>query len=88
MASVKEEEALSGLLKRIGQKLMELRKQKGYTSHEDFAFDHDIPRVQYWRIEKGKTNLTVKSLIRLLSIHKITVEEFFVILQRESKKAV
>ena len=77
MASVKEEEALKDLQERVGLKLMELRKRKGYTSHEDFAFDHDIPRVQYWRIEKGKTNLTLKSLIRLLSIHKMTVEEFF-----------
>lgn len=65
---------------------MELRKKKGYTSHEDFAFDHDIPRVQYWRIEKGKTNLTLKSLIRLLSIHKLTVEEFFTGLHKESRK--
>lgn len=53
---MKEEEVLSSLLKRIGRKLTELRKQKGYTSHEDFAFDHEIPRVLYWRIEKGKTN--------------------------------
>ncbi len=87
MASVKEEEVLSNLLKRVGLKLTELRKQKGYTSHEDFAFDHDIPRVQYWRIEKGQTNVTMKSLIRLLTIHKLTVEEFFSTLYKESKKS-
>ncbi len=81
-----EEEALKDLQERVGLKLMELRKKKGYTSHEDFAFDHDIPRVQYWRIEKGKTNLTLKSLIRLLSIHKMTVEEFFGGLHKESRK--
>jgi transcriptional regulator with XRE-family HTH domain len=74
---VKEEQVLSNLLTRIGVKLTELRKQSGYTSHEDFAIDHDIPRVQYWRIEKGKTNLTLKSLVKLLAIHKLTVEEFF-----------
>lgn len=66
---------------------MEMRKKRGYTSHEDFAFDHDIPRVQYWRIEKGKTNLTLKSLIKLLSIHKMTVEEFFTGLHKESRKS-
>ncbi len=84
---MKEEEALKDLQERVGLKLMELRKKKGYTSHEDFAFDHDIPRVQYWRIEKGKTNLTLKSLIRLLSIHKMTVEEFFAGLRKESRKS-
>lgn len=84
---MKEEEVLSNLLKRVGLKLTELRKQKGYTSHEDFALDHDIPRVQYWRIEKGQTNVTMKSLIRLLTIHKLTVEEFFSSLYKDSKKS-
>lgn len=83
---MKEEEVLKDLQQRVGQKLMELRKNQGYTSHEDFAFDHDIPRVQYWRIEKGKTNLTLKSLIKLLAIHKMTVEEFFLGLHKESRK--
>ena len=83
---MKEEEALKDLQERVGLKLMELRKKKGYTSHEDFAFDHDIPRVQYWRIEKGKTNLTLRSLIKLLSIHKMTVEEIFLGLHKESRK--
>jgi transcriptional regulator with XRE-family HTH domain len=83
---VKQEEALKNLQEKIGLKLLQLRKQKGYTSHEDFAFDNDIPRGQYWRIEKGKTNLTLKSLVKLLSIHKLTVEEFFSILFKESKK--
>jgi transcriptional regulator with XRE-family HTH domain len=83
---VKQEEALSSLLKRIGLKLTELRKKKGYSSHEDFAFDNEIPRVQYWRLEKGQTNVTMKSLIRLLAIHKITVEDFFSNLPKEPRK--
>lgn len=86
MASVKEEEVQLNLQKRIGLKLAELRKKKGYTSHEDFALDHEIPRVQYWRIEKGVTNLTIKSLVRLLAIHKLTVEEFFILLHKDSKR--
>lgn len=84
---MKEAEVLLHLQKRIGLKLTELRKKKGYTSHEDFALDHDIPRVQYWRIEKGRTNLTIKSLVRLLAIHKLTVEEFFSALHKESRKS-
>ncbi len=78
-----KEDALKATLERIGARLTELRKEKGYTSHEDFAYDFDIPRVQYWRMEKGKTNLTLKSLCRLLAIHKITLEDFFCSLQRE-----
>jgi transcriptional regulator with XRE-family HTH domain len=81
-----KEDALKYTLERIGTKLTDLRKRKGYSSHEDFAYDYDIPRVQYWRIEKGRTNLTIKSLCRLLTIHKLTVDEFFCILQKEAAK--
>jgi transcriptional regulator with XRE-family HTH domain len=72
-----KEDALKVILEKIGARLTELRKKKGYSSHEDFAYDYDIPRVQYWRIEKGKTNLTIRSLCKLLAIHNLTVEEFF-----------
>lgn len=81
-----KEELLQNTLERIGNKLTDLRKQKGYSSHEDFAYDYEIPRVQYWRIEKGRTNLTIKSLCRLLTIHKLTVDEFFCILYKENNK--
>ena len=65
------------VLARIGKKLTSLRKKKGYTSHETFAFDFDLPRVQYWRLERGKSNFTIKTLHRILSIHNVSVEEFF-----------
>ncbi len=80
---MKEDEILSDLLEKVGKKLEELRKKKGYTSHETFAYDNDIPRVQYWRIEKGRANLTLKSLVKILAIHKMTVEEFFVIIHKD-----
>lgn len=67
----------TGLLVTIGNKLTELRKQKGYTSHESFAFDFDLPRVQYWRLEKGKSNFTIKTLMKVLVIHNISLDEFF-----------
>jgi transcriptional regulator with XRE-family HTH domain len=72
-----KEEVLDAALKEIGNKLIELRKKKGYTSHESFAYDHDIPRMHYWRIENGKTNLTIRSLMKILAIHKMGLEEFF-----------
>jgi transcriptional regulator with XRE-family HTH domain len=78
---VKEEVVLDTALKDIGNKLAELRKKKGYTSHESFAYDHDIPRMHYWRIENGKTNITLRSLIRILAIHKITLQEFFLLFE-------
>ena len=61
----------------IGERLKALRKKKGYSSHESFAFDYDLPRVQYWRLENGKANCTLKSLYKILAIHNVTIESFF-----------
>ena len=63
-------------IQKIGEKLKELRKARGYSSYENFAFQHDIPRVQYGRIEKG-VNFRITTLMRILDIHKISLEEFF-----------
>ena len=63
-------------LKAIGLKLRELRRKKGYTSYEAFAWDHDLTRQTVGRAETGK-NISLKTLQTLLKIHKITFEEFF-----------
>ncbi|MCC8019654.1 MAG: helix-turn-helix domain-containing protein [Rikenellaceae bacterium] len=63
-------------LKKIAEKLKELRKNKGYKSAEIFAYDNNLSRVSYWRIENG-FNITMKTLIKLLDIHRISLSEFF-----------
>lgn len=68
---------LKSILEQIGTKLKDLREGRGYESIKDFTTDHDLPMIQYWRIEKGKANLTLKSLTKILSIHSISMEEFF-----------
>lgn len=79
------DEDLHATLEKIGLQLTELRKGLGYTNLEEFAHDQGIPRVQYWRIEKGKANLTLKSLHRLLAIHNITLADFFCMIYKENK---
>lgn len=61
---------------KIAAKIKRLRIQRGYTSYETFAYDNELPRVQYWRMEKG-TNFTIKNLLKILDIHQISIEEFF-----------
>ena len=79
------DKSLEQTLQEIGQKLTQLRKDKGYSSHENFAFDYNLPRVQYWRMEKGKANLTIKTLRNLLTIHQLTVEDFFCMIAESNK---
>jgi hypothetical protein len=68
---------LQNILIRIGTGLSVLRVQKGYNNISDFANEHNLPLIQYWRIEKGKANVTLKSLVKLLTIHQLAPEEFF-----------
>lgn len=63
-------------LKKIGDKLKRLRVKNGYSSYENFAVENGLSRMQYWRMEEGKTNLTIRSLIAVLNIHKISLEKF------------
>lgn len=68
----------SEIKREIGAKLRKLRKEKaGYSSHEDFALDKKLARVQYFRFERGQNNFTIDSLLELLHIHQISLEEFF-----------
>lgn len=60
----------------IAEKIKTLRKEKGFTSHETFAYENDLNRVQYWRVEAGK-NITLKTLLKILAIHNLSLEEFF-----------
>lgn len=60
----------------IGEKIKFLRINAGYKSYEVFAWENNLSRIQYWKMEKG-TNCTLKSLHKVLSIHNLTYKEFF-----------
>jgi transcriptional regulator with XRE-family HTH domain len=60
----------------VSQRIKELRKEKGYTSYETFALDNGLDRKQYWRVENG-SNITLRTLIKILEIHRINPSNFF-----------
>ncbi|WP_299676200.1 helix-turn-helix transcriptional regulator [uncultured Dokdonia sp.] len=63
-------------LVKLGERFQELRKAKGYSNYELFAFDNNIPRAQYGRYEKGQ-DLKFSSLSKVLKALDVTFEEFF-----------
>lgn len=69
--------SFNGILAVVGTTLAELREKKGYKTIKEFALKHDLPEIQYWRMEKGKTNITLKSLVKILAIHNISLQDFF-----------
>ncbi|MBR2369265.1 MAG: helix-turn-helix transcriptional regulator [Paludibacteraceae bacterium] len=60
----------------IGKLIKQLRIEMGYSSAEIFAYEKNINRISYWRMEKG-SNITLNSLLKILDIHQISLSEFF-----------
>lgn len=61
---------------RLAARIKALRQSKGYSNYEYFAYDHEIPRVQYGRYEKGE-DLRYTSLLKVIRALGMTPEEFF-----------
>lgn len=72
----KKEEEVSKDIKKLADRIRSIRIQKGYASHEIFAYEHDLPRAQYGRYEHGQ-NMRFDSLIKVIRAFDMTVEEFF-----------
>lgn len=63
-------------LQRLGRRIKSLRIQRGYSSYEYFAFEHNISRAQFGRYEQGK-DLRYSTLVKLVSAFGLTIKEFF-----------
>jgi hypothetical protein len=84
---MKSERAFKNTLVTVGNHLAQLRVKKGYDTIKEFTLRYDLPEIQYWRIEKGKANVTLRSLTRVLNIHQITLQDFFCLIQENEKLA-
>jgi hypothetical protein len=71
-----EPDAFDSLKISVGAELKKLRISAGYKSYEVFAWDNKISRIQYWKMEKV-TNCSLKSLKKVLDVHKIRMDVFF-----------
>jgi transcriptional regulator with XRE-family HTH domain len=63
-------------LKKLGARIKQLRIERGYTSYEYIAYEHNISRAQFGRYEQGQ-DLRFSSLLRVLVALDVTLEEFF-----------
>lgn len=72
----KGEDSIERQIHNLGARIKELRIKKGYTNAEFFAYDHRINRSQYGKYERGE-DLRFSSLLRIIEIHNMTLEEFF-----------
>ncbi len=63
-------------LKLIAKRLKELRKTHGYSNYEHIAYELEMSRSAYWRIESGE-NFELKTLIKICRLLGVTLKEFF-----------
>jgi len=64
------------ILKKIGQRIAELRKKKGF-SQEDFAHVRGFHRSYMGAVERGEKNLTLDTVNRIVKALKISFVELF-----------
>ena len=62
--------------KKLAKRLRQLRESKG-LSQEDLAFESQLGRSYYWRVEQGLINLTLETLVRLSNTLDVELAELF-----------
>ena len=63
-------------LDKLGKRLKEIRKSKGLTMRE-VADNCQMDENNYGRFEKGQTNPTIKSLVRICEVLEVELQELF-----------
>lgn len=68
--------SLERQLKNLGNRIKQLRKEKGFSNYEFFAYENRIGRSQYGKYEQG-VDMQFSSILKLLEIHGMSLKEFF-----------
>jgi len=71
-----DDEQLKKFHREMGERIKNLRKQKGYKNHEKFANDHDFARAQYNKYEKG-VGMNFTSIVKVAAAMGVSLKEFF-----------
>jgi transcriptional regulator with XRE-family HTH domain len=72
-------------IKRLGVEIAKQRKRKK-LSHLDLSYLCELEKYSLIRIEKGKTNPTAKSLLKISEALNVPLTTFFAFQKKELKK--
>lgn len=72
-----ENENYDEVLTKLGITIRNLREKTTSYSQEKFGLEVDLSENQIRRIEKGQTNPTIKSLLKIASILKVNIKDLF-----------
>ncbi|MFQ6601868.1 helix-turn-helix domain-containing protein [Flavobacterium sp. C3NV] len=62
---------------KLGLTIRKLREETTSFSQEKLGLEVDLSENQIRRIEKGQTNPTVKSLLKIAEILKVNIKDLF-----------
>lgn len=74
--NVENEEQNSALIK-LGLTIRKLREETTIFSQDKLGLEVDLSENQIRRIEKGQTNPTVKSLLKIAKALKVDIKDLF-----------
>jgi hypothetical protein len=63
-------------LLKLASRIKALRIKRGYTNYEYFAYEHDLPRAQYGRYERGE-DMRFSSMVKVIRAMGVSLKEFF-----------
>jgi transcriptional regulator with XRE-family HTH domain len=63
-------------MQKMAARIKALRKKKGYSNMDIFAYEHGFGRAQYGRYEKGQ-DLRFSTIVRLANCFEVDLKEFF-----------
>ena len=64
-------------LKIIGERIKYLRTNRVFLSQEDFSIKLGYDRTYMSRVESGRQNITIETLIKICEGLEISLKEFF-----------
>ena len=67
---------MNELTLKVGARIRQLRKQKGYTK-EQLAFESNMHPAQIGHIERGTQSSTVDTLEKIINALDISIQDFF-----------
>ncbi|PWG78104.1 helix-turn-helix domain-containing protein [Pararcticibacter amylolyticus] len=73
----KKKDDLPSDIKRIGIRLRNIRKNRGYSNSDEFAYAYGLNRSQYGKYEAGSEDMRISSLVKTLEKIKVPLNEFF-----------
>lgn len=72
------QESCDGMtLKTIGNRIKEIRTERTYLSQEELAIKLGYDRTYMSRVESGRQNITVETLIKICEGLEISLKDFF-----------